>query len=70
MPERIVIDHIETQRLMEEEDAVLIEVMPKETYDEEHILGAISIPIKELNRETTAHLDPHRPVIVYCWDMQ
>jgi rhodanese-related sulfurtransferase len=44
--------------------------MPKEEYDDEHIAGAISLPIKELNAESTAHLDKVRPVIVYCWDLQ
>jgi rhodanese-related sulfurtransferase len=67
---RIIIDRNEAQRLMEEEGALLIEVMPKETYDQEHIVGAINMPIKELNRASTAHLNPNRPIIVYCWDMQ
>jgi rhodanese-related sulfurtransferase len=65
-----VIDRGEVQRLMAEEDALLVEVMPKEEYDDEHIAGAISLPIKELNAQTTAHLDKDRPIIVYCWDLQ
>ena len=65
-----VIDRNEVQRLMAEENAMLVEVMSKDTYDEEHIAGAISIPIKELNADSTSHLDNDRPIIVYCWDMQ
>lgn len=48
--------------------ARLVEVLPREEYEEEHIAGAINIPIKELDRETTAGLEPEAPVIVYCHD--
>ena len=48
--------------------ARLVEVLPREEYEEEHIGGAINIPLKELDRETTAGLDPEAPVIVYCHD--
>jgi rhodanese-related sulfurtransferase len=50
--------------------AQLVEVLPREEYEAEHIAGAINIPLKELNRETTAGLDRARPVIVYCHDYQ
>lgn len=64
------IDRHEVQRLVAEEAAILIEVMPRAEYDAEHITGAISLPIKDLNASTTSHLPKHDPVIVYCWDMQ
>jgi rhodanese-related sulfurtransferase len=48
--------------------ARLVEVLPREEYGEEHIAGAINIPLKELDRETTAGLEPEAPVIVYCHD--
>ena len=47
-----------------------MDVLPAEEYKAEHIPGAISIPLKELNRDTAATLDRDRPVIVYCWDHQ
>ncbi len=50
--------------------AQLVDVLPAEEYAAEHIAGAINIPLKALNRETTARLDPSRPIIVYCWDHQ
>jgi len=31
--------------------------------------GAISIPLRQVNRESAKQLDPSRDVIVYCWDM-
>ncbi len=48
--------------------ARLVEVLPREEYEEEHISGAINIPLKELDRKTTAGLDRDAPVIVYCHD--
>jgi rhodanese-related sulfurtransferase len=66
MPEAI--DRDELQRLVREEGAQLVEVLPKEEYDEEHLPGAISLPLRRLDREAREVLVPDRPVIVYCWD--
>ena len=55
----------EVQRLIREETALLVEVLPTQEYEDEHIEGAINIPLKRLNRETTSHLDRARPLIVY-----
>ena len=63
------IDRQGVQRLREQ-GAQLVDVLPAEEYDAEHIPGAISLPLKELNRHTAGRLDPGRPVIVYCWDQQ
>jgi rhodanese-related sulfurtransferase len=59
----------EVQRLLEE-GAQLVEVLPSKEYDEEHLSGAINIPLKELDRDTTAQLRREEPVIVYCYDYQ
>jgi rhodanese-related sulfurtransferase len=48
--------------------AQLIEVLPETEYAEEHVPGAINIPLKSMNRASVASLDPGRPTIVYCWD--
>jgi phage shock protein E len=50
--------------------AQLVEVLPRREYDEEHLPGAVSIPLRELNRGTTSQLDRSRPIIVYCYDYQ
>ena len=55
----------EVQRLIREEAATLVEVLPTQEYQDEHIEGALNIPLKRLNRETTSDLDKGRPVIVY-----
>jgi rhodanese-related sulfurtransferase len=46
----------------------LVEVLPAAEYADEHLPGAISLPLKQLDATTAAQLDPARPVIVYCWD--
>jgi rhodanese-related sulfurtransferase len=51
-----------------ERGAQLVEVLPREEYDELHLPGAISIPLKELDAERAERLDRARPVVVYCWD--
>jgi rhodanese-related sulfurtransferase len=48
--------------------AQLVEVLPRAEYREEHLPGAVNIPLKELDDASTAGLDRARPVIVYCWD--
>jgi rhodanese-related sulfurtransferase len=52
------------------EGAQLVDVLPREEYEDEHLPGAISIPLKELNRQATAQLRRDAPVIVYCHDYQ
>jgi len=53
-----------------ERAAQLVEVLAASEYQSEHLPGAISIPLKELDAETAAQLDAERPVIVYCYDYQ
>jgi rhodanese-related sulfurtransferase len=64
------VDRQEVQRLLAAEQAQLVEVLPRAEYEDEHLPGAINIPLKELNRETARQLTRDRPVIVYCHDYQ
>jgi rhodanese-related sulfurtransferase len=48
--------------------AQLVEVLPREEYEELHLPGAIHLPLKELDAESAQQLDPGRDVVVYCWD--
>ena len=48
--------------------AQLVEVLPSPEYEEDHIPGAIHIPLRHIEDRATELLDPKRPVIVYCWD--
>ena len=68
MPEAINRD--EVQRLLDDEQAQLVEVLPPDEYEDEHLPGAINIPLKLLDAQTAEQLDRERPVIVYCYDSQ
>ena len=48
--------------------AQLVEVLPEQEYEEEHLPGAINVPLKALDAASTAQLDKRRAVVVYCWD--
>lgn len=61
---------IEQVRRLLERGAQLIEVLPSNGYDEEHLPGAVSVPLQELTPDTVERLDPARPVIAYCYDYQ
>jgi rhodanese-related sulfurtransferase len=67
MPTGIVRDDL--HKLLED-GAQLVDVLPRKEYEEEHLPGAISLPLKELNRETATRLRRDIPVIVYCHDYQ
>ena len=65
MAEAISYDRV--KRLVRE-GAQLVEVLPRGEYEEQHLPGAINIPLKELDAGAVAGLDRATPVIVYCWD--
>ncbi len=69
MPPRSI-DRDEVRHLLAEEDAQLVEVLPAKEYGEEHIVGAVNIPLKELDERAPGELERERPVIVYCNDYQ
>jgi rhodanese-related sulfurtransferase/CBS domain-containing protein len=59
----------DVQRMMAE-GVPVIEVLPAEEYDAEHLPGAINLPLKHLTAEAANRFDKHRPLIVYCYDYQ
>lgn len=63
------IDRDDVQRLTQQ-GAQLVEVLPADEYEDEHLPGAINIPLKTLTRETAGRLDRNRPVITYRNDNQ
>jgi rhodanese-related sulfurtransferase len=46
--------------------AQVVDVLPAEEYREDHLPGAIQVPLRRIETEATAVLDPSRPAIVYC----
>jgi len=63
------IDRAEVQRLVAA-GAQVVEVLPADEYEELHLPGAISIPLKELDARTAERLERGRPVVAYCHDFQ
>ena len=62
------IDRDQVRRLLAE-GAQLVETLPLEEYRDEHLPGAIHLPLRRIeDPEARKVLDPARPVIVYCRD--
>lgn len=64
-----IIDRDEVQRLMRA-GAQVVDVLPPEEFAEDHLPGAINIPLKELDAKSAAQLRKDRPAVVYCHDFQ
>jgi rhodanese-related sulfurtransferase len=63
MPERIALAQLKG---LLADGVQLVDVLPPEVYSAEHLPGAVNVPLKQLDTHTTAQLDQHRPVAVYC----
>jgi len=58
----------EVERLIAQ-GAQLLDVLPREQYEQEHIPGAISAPLSHLQQEA-GQLPRNRAIVVYCYDSQ
>jgi len=65
-PDRLTVD-INRQTLLEliDSGAQIVDVLPEREYMNGHIPGAVNIPLKKLNAETTSVLQRDKPVVVY-----
>lgn len=61
------IDRDQVRELMAQ-GAQIVDVLPREDYEEEHLPGAVNLPLRRIETEALDLLDPSRPVVVYCWD--
>jgi rhodanese-related sulfurtransferase len=61
-----LIDRDTVQELVKQ-GAQLVEVLPAKEYAEDHLPGAVSYPLRRLEKDAD-QIDRNRPVIVYCWD--
>jgi rhodanese-related sulfurtransferase len=61
------VDREQVRRLMAQ-GAQVVDVLPAREYGEDHLPGAINLPLRQIETEASRVLDPSRPVIVYCWD--
>lgn len=48
--------------------AQIVEVLGAEEFEEDHLPGAINLPLPKIETDARARLDPGKPVVVYCWD--
>ena len=58
----------EQVRLLMDEGAQIVDVLPAREYSEDHLPGAINLPLRRIETQAKQILDPARPVVVYCWD--
>lgn len=58
----------ETLRTLVRRGAQLVEVLPREEYDQVHLSGAVSLPLSMISRTTVDRLQWDKPVIVYSSD--
>jgi rhodanese-related sulfurtransferase len=55
-------------RALIERGAQVVEVLGPEEFDEDHLPGAINLPLRRIDTQARTRLDPSRPVLVYCFD--
>ena len=65
MPQAIDRDAV---RRLADQGTQLVEVLPANEYAEDHLPGAINLPLRRLEQQATKVLDRQRAVVVYCWD--
>lgn len=65
MPRKV--DRDQLQRLLEQR-IQLVDVLPRDEYEEDHLPRAINLPLRRVETEATTSLDPGNPIVVYCWD--
>jgi rhodanese-related sulfurtransferase len=59
---------LEGLRRLMDQGAQIVDVLPAREYGEDHIPGAINLPLRRIETEARQVLDPDRPTVVYCAD--
>jgi rhodanese-related sulfurtransferase len=54
------------QKIDAMEDFVLIDVLSRESYQREHLPGAISIPLSDITQDAVAGIPSDKKIVVYC----
>jgi rhodanese-related sulfurtransferase len=66
MPQELARDAV---RRLQADGAAIVEVLPKEEFDLEHLPGAINLPLDQLRPDSAERLlgaDKRLPIVVYC----
>ncbi|TML16756.1 MAG: rhodanese-like domain-containing protein [Actinobacteria bacterium] len=62
------VDVPEVKRLVGD-GAQLVDVLPAATFRQEHLPGAVNVPLETMDRAAAVKaLDNSRPIVVYCFD--
>jgi rhodanese-related sulfurtransferase len=48
--------------------AQIVDVLPPREYGEDHLPGAINLPLRKIETEASKVLDVTRAIVVYCAD--
>lgn len=64
-----IIDRAGLQRLLAQ-GCALLDTLPAKDYEDEHLLGAVSLPLTRLDAGSAGQLPTNRPLVVYCYDGQ
>ena len=56
---------IELNEVMSENEYIIVDVRTEKEFEEEHIVGAINIPLVEIDKEV--ELDKEKVILVYCF---
>jgi rhodanese-related sulfurtransferase len=65
-----MVERIDVDRLLDvvADGATVIDVLPAVTYEQEHLPGAISIPLETFHPDDVESMDRSSPVVLYCFD--
>ena len=63
----IRIDALGATQLLDQ-GAQFVDVLPASVFVQEHLPGAVSVPLETLTSASVDVLDRSKPVVVYCFD--
>lgn len=58
------VEKVDLEKLLKENEYVIVDVRTKEEYDEAHLVDAINIPYNEIDEKV--ELDKEKTILVYC----
>jgi len=62
------IHHRDEARRLIEDGVQLADVLGADEFAQDHLPGAVNLPLRRIETEAVSVLDTTRPVLVYCFD--